>query len=64
VRRPWRRRGLARALLTRSLKMFQDMGMEEAALGVDTENLSGALRLYESVGFRAVKRQTIYRKAL
>jgi GNAT superfamily N-acetyltransferase len=64
VRRPWRKRGLARALLTRSLKMFQDMGMQEAALGVDTENLSGALRLYESVGFRPVKRQTIYRKSL
>lgn len=62
VRRPWRRRGLARALLTRSLKMFKDMGMTEAALGVDTQNLSGALRLYESVGFRAVRRETIYRK--
>lgn len=64
VRRPWRKRGLARALLTRSLKMFQDMGMQEAALGVDSENLSGALRLYESVGFRPVKRMTFYRKAL
>jgi mycothiol synthase len=64
VRRPWRRRGLARALLTRSLQMFKDMGMTEAALGVDTENLSGALRLYESVGFRAVKRESIYRKPM
>ena len=62
VRRPWRRRGLARALLTRSLKMFKEMGMHEAALGVDTQNLNGALRLYESVGFRPVKRETIYRK--
>jgi mycothiol synthase len=49
-------------LLTRSLKMFKDMGMTEAALGVDTQNLSGALRLYENVGFRAVRRETIYRK--
>jgi mycothiol synthase len=63
VRRPWRKRGLARALLTRSLQMFKDMGMSEAALGVDSENLSGALRLYESVGFRVVKRATTYRKA-
>jgi mycothiol synthase len=62
VRRPWRRRGLARALLTRSLIMFRDMGMEEAALGVDSQNLSGALRLYESVGFRPVKKWTNYRK--
>lgn len=62
VRRPWRRRGLARALLTRSLQMFKDMGMDEAALGVDSQNLSGALNLYESVGFRAVKREIVYRK--
>lgn len=62
VRRPWRRRGLARALLTLSLQMFKDMGMEEAALGVDAENLSGALNLYESVGFRVQKRHTTYRK--
>ncbi len=64
VRRPWRRKGLARALLTRSLKMFQDMGMGEAALGVDTQNLSGALRLYESVGFKPVKKGAVYRKAV
>jgi ribosomal protein S18 acetylase RimI-like enzyme len=64
VRRPWRRRGLARALLTRSLKMFQEMGMQEAALGVDSQNLNGANLLYESVGFRLDWRQTIYRKSL
>jgi ribosomal protein S18 acetylase RimI-like enzyme len=63
VRRPWRRRGLARALLTRSLQMFQEMGMAEAALGVDSQNLSGAFRLYESVGFRETQRFLIYRKA-
>jgi mycothiol synthase len=63
VRRPWRRRGLARALLTRSLQMFKEMGMDEAALGVDSQNLSGALDLYESVGFRVEKRHVTYRKA-
>ena len=64
VRRPWRRRGLARSLLVRSLHAGKERGMEEAALGVDTNNLSGALRLYESVGFRAIKRHTTYRKEL
>jgi GNAT superfamily N-acetyltransferase len=62
VRRPWRKRGLATALITRSLKMFQEMGMTEAALGVDAQNLSGALRLYKSVGFQQVKQSTTYRK--
>jgi mycothiol synthase len=64
VLRPWRKRGLARALLTQSFSYLKQLGMTEAALGVDTENLSGALRLYESVGFQCVKRQTDYRKPL
>jgi len=64
VRRPYRKRGLATALLTRSLQMFKDMGMDEAALGVDSQNLSGAFRVYERVGFRLYKRQTVYRKSL
>ncbi len=46
------------------MKMFKSMGMTETALGVDTQNLSGALRLYKSVGYRAVKKHTIYRKAM
>ncbi len=64
VRRPWRRRGLARALLVQSLHAVRQRGMQEAALGVDTQNQTGALNLYESVGFRAVKRWTTYRKPM
>ncbi|MBL8056811.1 MAG: GNAT family N-acetyltransferase, partial [Anaerolineales bacterium] len=52
VRRPWRQQGLAKALILRSLRLLKAQGMSEAALGVDTQNLSGALRLYESCGFR------------
>ena len=64
VRRPYRRLGLARALLTRSLKQFQSAGFTEAALGVDAENPTGALRLYESVGFIVEQRGAVYRKPL
>jgi hypothetical protein len=38
--------------------------MTEGALGVDTENVTGALRLYESVGFRPVSKSTTYRKPM
>jgi len=62
VRRPWRRRGLARALLVQSLHAVKERGMTEAALGVDTANPNGALSLYESVGFQVAKRITVYRK--
>jgi mycothiol synthase len=64
VRRPWRRRGLARSLLVQSICMFREMGMEETALGVDTQNPSGALRLYESLGYCEVKRHTFFNKEM
>lgn len=64
VRRPWRKLGLARALLVQSIAMFRDMGMTETALGVDAENLSGALRLYQGVGYQEVKRNVVYQKPL
>lgn len=64
VRRPWRKLGLARALLVQSMKMFKEMGMTETALGVDAQNLSGALKLYQSVGYKEVKRHITFRKPL
>ncbi len=64
VRQPWRRRGLARALLTRSIQQFIEMGMEETALGVDAENSNHALDLYEAVGYRLHETHTTYRKPL
>ncbi len=64
VRRPWRRRGLARALIARSLIMHRELGMTEAALGVDAENPNGALALYESMGYTVFQRDTVYRKPL
>ncbi len=64
VRRPWRKRGLARALIVRSLQVQKEHGMTESALGVDSENLSGATRIYEACGFQVVKKSINYRKAL
>ena len=64
VRRPWRKRGLARALIVRSLAMLKELGMAEAALGVDTQNTSGALRVYESCGFKPVFTSVNYRKEI
>jgi ribosomal protein S18 acetylase RimI-like enzyme len=64
VRRPWRRLGLARALLARSMQVHKDRGMTQTALGVDTENPTGALGLYESMGYRVVSKTTTYRKRL
>lgn len=46
-----RGRGLARLLLTTATTELARRGCAQAALDVDTGNDSGALRLYESVGF-------------
>jgi len=64
VCRPWRRQGLARALIARSFQVLKDQGMTEAALGVDADNPNGALRLYKSMGFQVEKRHMTFRKAL
>jgi mycothiol synthase len=62
VRRPWRRRGLASALIARSLRILADRGLEQAALGVDAENPTGALSVYEAMGFRRHRTGVSYRK--
>lgn len=49
---PVRGRGVGRFLLEQALAAYAADGRRWAGLGVDTENISGALRLYESVGLR------------
>lgn len=64
VRKPWRKQGVATALINLSLQALKEKGMREAALGVDTQNTSGALRVYERAGFRPIKTYTTYRKRM
>jgi ribosomal protein S18 acetylase RimI-like enzyme len=64
VRRRWRRRGLASALIAASFPLLRARGMTEALLGVDTENTSGALGLYERMGFEPIARGTTWEKPL
>jgi mycothiol synthase len=64
VRRPWRRRGLGRAVVLRSLQVFRDRGMTSAGLGVDADNPTGALGLYTGTGFEVEQRSTAYRKPM
>ena len=47
TRRAWRRRGLAYALLGRSLRQLKARGMTSAQLGVDSQNENRALSLYQ-----------------
>ncbi len=57
----WQRRGVARALIARSLKAQREAGMLESALVCSGENPNN-YRLYASCGFQEVKRDTVYEK--
>ncbi len=47
---PWRRRGIASALLRRAFATFASRGLPRVMLNVDSENSTGAVRLYERRG--------------
>jgi ribosomal protein S18 acetylase RimI-like enzyme len=64
VREAWRRRGLGLALLFESFRRFRETGETTAALGVDTENPTGATRLYERAGMRVVWQADVWEKEL
>jgi mycothiol synthase len=62
VRKPWRGRGIASALLRRSLSTFAARGLTRVRLNVDADNPTGAVALYERVGMRKVRGWDIYEK--
>ena len=64
VRPPWRQRGIGTALLQHSFRDFRERGATRVGLGVDGENTTGAVRLYERAGMRVVRRNDTYEKAL
>ena len=60
VRRAWRGRRLAGALLGAAMAAYRADGMEYAELGVDTANPSGAHRLYAGLGYVVFHSSTMY----
>jgi mycothiol synthase len=64
VRRQWRKRGVAHALIAETLREFKSRGMDEAAMYADTENLSGAFQLYRDMGFSPHKTRIVYQKQI
>jgi mycothiol synthase len=64
VRRLWRRRGLGLALLLHSFRELRARGRERVGLGVDADNPTGAVRLYERAGMKLERRNIWYEKAV
>jgi len=64
VRRPWRRRGVGEALLRRSFAALHARGLRKVRLGVDSENPTGATRLYERVGMQVLRQSNTWERDL
>lgn len=56
VVRGWRGRKLAQALLAQTMRAYRADGLDRAVLDVDFESPTGALALYEKLGFTTVDR--------
>lgn len=64
VLRSWRRQGLGMALLLHSFGEFYRRGRRKVGLGVDSQNLTGATRLYERAGMHIARQYISYQKEL
>lgn len=64
IRRPWRRRGIALAMLHQAFSEFYRRGTHSIGLGVDAASLTGATRLYEKAGMHIVYQENQYQKEL
>jgi len=64
TRRPWRGRGIGRALLHDAFWKFRDRGETSAGLSVDAENTTGAFHLYESSGMRPTMSWVMHERSL
>jgi ribosomal protein S18 acetylase RimI-like enzyme len=57
-----RGQGLASALLRTAFARFRDLGYDRAGLGVDSDNTTGAMALYERLGMTATHRYDLYER--
>ena len=64
TRRGYRKMGLGKAMLLAGLHRLKHDGMSVAKLGVDADNPTGALQLYEATGFTRLHTQVSYRMEL
>jgi len=62
ARPAWRGRGLAKALLLHSFREFHQRGKRRVGLGVDSQNATGATRLYEGIGMVVDSEQVVWEK--
>lgn len=62
--RSYRGKGIASALMCAAMRAFKEKGYLNAGLGVDVVNPTGALRIYERLGFKVISRMIVYEKRI
>ena len=64
VLKPWRRHGIAMALLRHSFAFIGSQGYRHVRLGVDAENTTGATRLYERAGMTVRREYRLFERGI
>ena len=64
VRPAWRGKGVGLALLKQAFAELHRLGLRKVGLGVDSQSLTGATRLYERAGMLVARDQRSYERVL
>lgn len=64
VLKPHRRKGIGNSLMFYALKLLKTMQMDDAVLYVDDMNPTGAIKLYEKLGFKVLRKHIVYQLPL
>jgi len=64
VLKPYRLKGIGARLMIDGMTLLKAKGMTEAMLGVDDQNPTKAIKLYEKLGFKATRKDIAYQKAI
>jgi mycothiol synthase len=64
VLKPYRRMGIGTKLMLHGMKQLRTKGMTVVMLGVDDLNVTKAMRLYEKLGFKVIRKEVAYEKTI
>ena len=64
VKREWRNKGIAKALMLHFFEKIKEKGSKKVGLSVDSDNLTNATKLYETVGMKVIEQYVRMEKIL
>jgi len=64
VLKPYRRKGIGTSLMLYGMRLLNHQGMEDALLYVDEMNPTNAVKLYQKLGFKVIRKNILYQLPL